>query len=52
MKTIQVNASKSYDVLIGHNLLNNLGQQLLSTLEKACKIAIISDSNVFPIYPF
>ena len=50
MKTIHINASKSYDVLIGCNLLENIGQQLLYTLKKACKIAIISDSNVFPIY--
>lgn len=50
MKTIHINASRSYDVLIGHNLLKNIGQQLLYTLKKACKIAIISDSNVFPIH--
>lgn len=50
MKTIHVTASKSYDVLIGAGLLNNLGQQLLSVLNKPCKIAIISDSNVWPHY--
>lgn len=50
MKTIHVTASKSYDVLIGASLLNNLGQQLLSVLNKPCKVAIISDSNVWPHY--
>lgn len=50
MKTIHVTASKSYDVLIGTGLLNSLGQQLLSVLNKPCKIAIISDSNVWPHY--
>lgn len=50
MKTIHINASKSYDVLIGHKLLKDIGEQLLLTLKKPCKIAIISDSNVFPIY--
>ncbi|MBQ7329489.1 MAG: 3-dehydroquinate synthase [Oscillospiraceae bacterium] len=50
MKNIKVTASKSYDVLIGVGLLNNLGQQLLSVLNKTCKIAIISDSNVWPLY--
>ena len=50
MKTIQVTASKSYEVLIGKGLLNGLGQQLLSVLNKPCKIAIISDSNVWPLY--
>lgn len=50
MKTIHINASKSYDVVIGRGLLEDIGQQLLSTLNKVCKIAIISDSNVFPLY--
>ena len=50
MKTIKVTASKSYDVLIGAGLLNDLGQQLLSVLHKPCKVAIISDSNVWPLY--
>lgn len=50
MKTIKITASKSYDVLIGAGLLNSLGQQLLSVLNKPCKVAIISDSNVWPLY--
>lgn len=50
MKTITITASKSYDVLIGAGLLNNLGQQLLSVLKKTCKVAIISDSNVWPLF--
>ncbi len=50
MKTIHVNASHAYDVLIGNDLLPNIGQHLLSAVKKNCKIAIISDSNVFPLY--
>jgi len=50
MKTIKVTASKSYEVLIGAGLLNNLGLRLLSVLKKPCKVAIISDSNVWPLY--
>lgn len=50
MKTIRVNASKAYDVLIGCKLFENIGKQLLVTLKRSCKIAIISDSNVFPLY--
>lgn len=50
MKTIKVNASKSYDVKIGAGLLKDLGNELLSVLKKPCKIAIISDSNVWPLY--
>lgn len=50
MKTIHINASKPYDVLVGYNLFDNIGEHLLQVLKKTCKIAIISDSNVFPIY--
>ena len=50
MKTINVTASKNYEVLIGNGLLDALGQQLLSVLKKTCKVAIISDSNVWPLY--
>jgi len=52
MKIINVTASKNYDVIIGTNLLNTLGQQLLKVLNKPCKVAIISDSNVWPLHGF
>ena len=50
MKTIQVNASKDYEVIIGNGLLNKIGIYLFEKLGKKCKLAIISDSNVWPIY--
>lgn len=50
MKTISVRASKNYDVLVGSGLLHNLGKHLLTVLKKNCKVAIISDSNVYPFY--
>lgn len=50
MKTIPVKASRSYDVLIGSDLLPGIGAYLLNVLKKPCKIAIISDSNVYPLY--
>lgn len=50
MRTIHVEASQNYDVLIGAGLMCDLGKHLLSTLKKTCKVAIISDSNVYPIY--
>ena len=50
MITIKVTASKSYDVVIGAGLLDNLGTHLMSVLKKPCKVAIISDSNVWPLY--
>ena len=50
MKIITVKASSSYDVVIGPGMLNSLGERMLSVLKKSCKIAIISDSNVWPLY--
>lgn len=49
MKTVQVNASKSYQVLIGSGLLKNTGTHIQEVTGK-CKAAIVSDSNVFPLY--
>ncbi len=50
MKTIHVEASRSYDVIIGNGLLQNIGSYLLPVLKRNCKAAIISDSNVYPLY--
>lgn len=50
MNTIHVQASKSYDVFIGAGLLKAAGDHIKSVLGKKCKVAIISDSNVFPLY--
>jgi len=49
MKKITVTASKSYDVLIGTDLLTDLGTYI-TQFPKCSKVAIISDSNVWPIY--
>ena len=49
MKTVTVNASRNYDILIGSGLLAQLGQQIKSRC-KAGKVCIVSDSNVFPLY--
>lgn len=49
MKEVIVNASKTYRVLIGSNLLSAVGNHAAS-LNKKGKAAIISDTNVFPIY--
>ena len=49
MKTITVKASRNYDVLIGNGLLASLGEHA-ARLTKAKKAAIISDSNVWPLY--
>ena len=49
MKTVQVNASKSYQVLIGSDLLADIGTQL-KEITGICKAAIVSDSNVYSRY--
>ena len=50
MKTVHINVSKSYDVMIGHSLLGKIGDYLANNAIKPCKICIISDTNVFPLY--
>ena len=49
MICIDVKASRSYQVLIGSGLLAQLGEQMRKRC-KAQKVAIVSDSNVFPLY--
>ena len=49
MKTVTVTASKTYDVLIGSGILSDLGAET-AKLGKSSKIAIVSDSNVWPLY--
>lgn len=49
MKTITVSASKEYQVMIGESLLPQLGIYAASIM-MPCKAAIISDSNVWPLY--
>lgn len=49
MTTIEVNASKSYCVYIGSGLLLEAGSKIQNVCH-AQKAAIVSDSNVFPLY--
>lgn len=49
MNVISVNASQNYDVIVGTNILADLGEHAAKLCGK-CNAAIISDSNVFPIY--
>ena len=49
IKTVRVNASKSYDVLIGRGILNSVGSYLKKVL-KPCKIALITDDTVNALY--
>lgn len=49
MKTITVTASKTYDVKIAADLLQNAGTEIRA-VTKAKTAAIITDSNVAPLY--
>lgn len=49
MQTIPVNASRSYSVHIGPGLLDQVGE-LSAPLVQGRKAAVVSDSNVWPLY--
>lgn len=49
MKTIRVQASREYDVMIGSGLINLAGQYV-RTIEGAKKAALISDDIVYGLY--
>ena len=49
MKTVSVKASRPYSVIIGEHLLDDIATHILK-IHSPCKVAIISDSNVYPLY--
>lgn len=49
MNKIRVNASTSYDILIGSGLLPQAGALFRENFPP-CKVALVSDSNVMPLY--
>lgn len=49
MKTINVGASKAYDVIIGNGLLSSLGERCASLLGNGRAI-VVTDSNVAPLW--
>ena len=49
MRTVKVNASTKYEVMIGHGLLASLGTEV-SKVTRARRLAVVSDSNVWPLY--
>lgn len=49
MKTVEVNASRSYTVEIGSGLLPTLGAKV-AALGKVKKVCIVSDTTVWPLY--
>ncbi len=49
MKTVHVTTSNEYDVIIGNDLLPSLGRYICA-VKNTCKVAVISDSNISPLY--
>ena len=49
MKKVHVNASKSYDITVGRNLLPRLGT-FLQPVKSACRVAVITDDRVNALY--
>lgn len=49
MKTVEINASQSYNVYIEQGLLTNCAQ-IIKSVCKGKKCVVISDSNVAPLY--
>ncbi len=49
MNVVKVNASTAYEVMISSGLLSSLGQEA-AKVTKVGKAAIVSDSNVWPLY--
>ena len=49
MQKVTVNASRSYDILIGSGLLATLGQEA-KKFPKAKTVCIVSETNVYPLH--
>lgn len=49
MKTIRVNASKEYDVVIGKGILDSIGEKCSELFGKG-RAVIVTDSNVAPLW--
>ncbi len=46
---INVNASRSYDIEIGRNILHNIGKEVID-LKGICNVCVVSDDTVYSIY--
>ena len=50
MKSIKINTSKEYEVIVGRGLLDSTGELIKMAVPKAEKVAVVSDDNVAPLY--
>lgn len=49
MNTVTVNASRTYDILVGSGLIPELGERV-KALGKAQKVCLVSETNVFALW--
>lgn len=49
-RTVRVNASKSYDVIISKGSLDRAGEHIKAVKKGLSSAVIVSDDNVFPLY--
>lgn len=49
MEIVKVSTSKEYNVNIGSGFLSKIGEQI-KEIKRQCRIVLISDDNVFPLY--
>ena len=49
IRTIKVNTKPEYTVSIGAGLLKECGERMAETMQP-CRMAVITDSNVAPLY--
>lgn len=51
MDTVRVNlAERSYDILIDTGLLDRAGEEIRKVCPRAARLAVVTDSNVMPLY--
>ena len=50
MKTIKVQASTTYDIVIGEGLLAKTGDYCRKALGKPCRLCLVTDDKVAPLY--
>ena len=50
MKTLAVNTSRPYEIQIERGALDRAGELCAKALPRARKLAVVTDSNVEPLY--
>ena len=50
VERIPVKAGTNYEILVGGGLLDRAGEQIRETLPGVCRVVVVTDSNVRPLY--